>query len=47
MNSNYNYVNLGLIMSISSCFEMRDKLTWPLLGYWTYVMKYINGKIVP
>ena len=41
MNSNDYYVNLWLIMFISSCFEMRNKLIWPLLKYWMNVMTYI------
>ena len=38
MNSNDYYVNLRLIMFISSCFEMRNKLIWPLLEYFMNVM---------
>ena len=38
MNSNDYQVNLRLIMFISSCLEMRDKLIWPLLEYWIDVM---------
>ena len=33
-------------MFISSSFEMRDKLIWPLLEYWINVMIYINTEIV-
>ena len=36
-----------LIVFISLCFEMRDKLIWPFLEYWTNVMMYINVVIVP
>jgi len=34
INSNDYYVNLRWNMSISSCFQMRDKVIWPLLEYW-------------
>lgn len=36
-----------LIVFISLCFEMRDKLIWPFLEYWINVMMYINVVIVP
>ena len=42
MNSNDYYVNLRLIVFISSRFEMRDKLIWPLLEYWINVMIFIS-----
>ena len=47
MNSNDYYVNLRLIMFISSCFEIRHKLIWPLLEYWIHVMIYIIVEIEP
>ena len=33
MNSNDYYVDIRLIMFVSSCFEIRDKLIRPLLEY--------------
>ena len=39
--------NLRLIMFISSCFEIREKIIWPLLEYWINVMIFINIEIVP
>ena len=47
MNANDYYVNLRFIMFIASCFEMRDKLIWPLLEYWINVIIYINVEIIP
>ena len=38
LNSDDCYVNLRLIMFISSCFELRDKLIWPYLEYQINVM---------
>ena len=42
INSNDYYVNLRLIMFISSSFEMRNKLIWPLLEYFINVMIYMS-----
>ena len=35
-------LNLRLIIFISSCFEMRDKLICPLLKYWINVMIHVR-----
>ena len=47
MNSNDNYVNLRLVVFISSCFEMKEKLICAFLEYWINVVPiYINVAIV-
>ena len=45
MNSNDYYVNLRLIVFISTCLEMRDKLLRPFLECWINVKIYINVAI--
>ena len=47
MNFSDYFADLWIIMFISSCFEMREKLIWPLLEYWINVVIYINVEIVP
>ena len=42
MNPNDYYVNLRWIMFISSCFEMSDKLIWPLLEYMLWFISVLK-----
>ena len=47
MNSNgiITIISLQLIVFISSCFEMRDKVIRPFYEYWINFMIYLTNRI--